>query len=151
MSRSKQTFNKKEVEKKKLKRKKEKEQKREERKNAPSKETSFEDMLAYVDEFGNISSTPPDPNKKTEIKAEEIEIGVAKQEPLTAADLIRKGTVTFFNTNKGYGFIRDHQSQDSIFVHVNSLQEEVQELDVVNFETEKGPRGLNAINVKKIS
>src|SRR5690554_3253839 len=148
MAKSQETFSKKEKEKKRLKRRQDKEQKREERKSAPEKETSFEDMLAYVDEYGNISSTPPDPTKRKVFKPEDIEIGVAKQEAPDPEDLIRKGIITFFNKEKGYGFIKDLESQASVFVHINGLLDEVQENDKVTFETEKGLKGPNAVRVK---
>lgn len=148
MSKSQETFNKKEKEKRKLKKKQEKEQKREERKNTSGRGKSFEEMFAYVDEDGNISTTPPDPNKKKIIKPEDIEVSIAKQEAPDPADLIRRGVVTFFNESKGYGFIKDQETQESIFVHVNGLEEEIGENDKVTFETEKGPKGLNAVRVK---
>jgi cold shock CspA family protein len=148
MGRSQETYNKKEKEKKRLKKKKEKQQKKEDRKAGSEKGKSLEDMLAYVDEEGNITSTPPDPSKKRKIKAEDIEIGVSRKEDPDPADLIRKGTVTFFNGSKGYGFIKDHDSQESIFVHVNGLTEPVNEGDKVIFETEMGQKGLNAVRVK---
>lgn len=150
MAKSQETFSKKEKEKKRLRRRKDKELRREERKNAPEKETSFEDMIAYVDEYGNITDTPPDPTKKKVIKPESIEIGIPKQEAPDPADLIRRGTVTFFNDSKGYGFIKDQDTQESIFVHVNGLEEEIGENDKVSFETEKGLKGPNAIKVKLI-
>jgi cold shock CspA family protein len=148
MGRPQETFNKKEQEKKRLKKKKEKEQKKEERKANSGKGKSMEDMLAYVDEYGNIVSTPPDPNKRKEIKSEDIQISISRQEDMDPADLIRKGTVTFFNDSKGFGFIKDHDSQESIFVHVNGLEEAIAENDKVTFETEKGPKGLYAVRVK---
>ncbi len=148
MGRSQETFNKKEKEKKRLKKKKEKLQRKEDRKANSEKGKSLEDMLAYVDEDGNITSTPPDPSKRKKIKAEDIEIGVSKQADPDPAEFIRKGTVTYFNESKGYGFIKDHDSQDSIFVHVNGLTEPVKEGDKVTFETEMGQKGLNAIRVK---
>jgi cold shock CspA family protein len=150
MAKSQETFNKKEKEKKRLKRRQDKEQKREERKNAPEKETSFEDMLAYVDEYGNITSTPPDLTKRKVIKAEDIEIGISKQEAPDPEDLIRKGIITFFNKEKGYGFIKDLESQASVFVHINGLLDEVQENDKVTFETEKGLTRPNAVRVKLV-
>ena len=64
MGKSQETWNKKENEKKKEKKKKEKEARREERKANAKEGNSFE--IAYVDEFGNFSSTPPDPTKKIE-------------------------------------------------------------------------------------
>ena len=149
MAKSQETFNKKEKEKKRLKKKQDKEQKKEERKNNSSKGKSLEEMYVYVDENGDLTFTPPDPKKKKIINHEDIEIGVSKQEAPDPADLIRKGIITFFNESKGYGFIKDQVSQESIFVHVNSLEEEVGENDKVTFETEKGQKGLNAVRVKK--
>ena len=150
MGRSQETYNKKEKEKQRLKKKKEKLQRKEDRKAGAEKGKSLEDMLAYVDEDGNITSTPPDPSKKKKIKAEDIEIGVSRQAEPDPADLIRKGTVTFFNESKGYGFIKDHESQESVFVHVNGLYEPVMEGDKVILETEMGQKGLNAIMVKPL-
>ncbi len=148
MGRSQETYNKKEKEKKRLKKKLDKLKRKEERKSGSEKGKSLEDMLAYVDEDGNISTTPPDPAKKKKIKAEDIEIGVSRQADPDPADLIRKGTVTFFNDSKGYGFIKDHETQESIFVHVNGLIEPVSENDKVSFETEMGQKGLNAVRVR---
>jgi len=76
MSKSQETWNKKEREKQKQKIRKEKMERREERKGNAKKGKSLEEMMAYVDENGNISSTPPDPRRKKEIKAVDIEIGV---------------------------------------------------------------------------
>ncbi|WP_162054274.1 cold-shock protein [Pontibacter pamirensis] len=151
MGRSQETFSKKEKEKKKLKKRQDKEQKKEERLANSNKGKGIDEMLAYVDDEGNITDTPPDPTKKKkEVKQEDIQIGVPKHEEVDPADLIRKGTITFFNTSKGYGFIKDHDSQDSIFVHQNGLEESVKENDKVTFEVEKGQKGLNAVNVKLI-
>ncbi len=148
MGRSQQTFNKKENEKKKQKKKKDKEKKKEERKMDSDKGKNTEEMYAYVDEHGNITSTPPDPDRKIkEINAEDIEIGVPKKEDIEE-ETVRNGTITFFNDSKGYGFIKDHDSQESIFVHINNTLEPVSEGNHVTFETERGPRGMNAIQVK---
>ncbi len=148
MGRSQESFSKKEREKKKDKKKKDKMKRREEVREESTKGKSLDDMLAYVDEDGNITSTPPDPSKKKKIKAESIEVSVPKKEAPDSSDLIRKGTVTFFNESKGYGFIKDHETQESIFVHVNGLDEDVSENDKVVFETEMGQKGLNAVRVK---
>jgi cold shock CspA family protein len=147
MGRSQQTFNKKENEKKKQKKKKDKEKKREDRKGDSDKGKSVEEMYAYVDENGNITSTPPDPSLKSEINAEDIVLGIVKREDVEE-DTIRTGSVTFFNDSKGYGFIKDLDTQESIFVHINNLIGPIKEGNRVTFETERGPRGLNAINVK---
>lgn len=150
MGKSQETFNKKEKEKKKLKKKQDKEQKKEERRANSDKGKSVDEMFAYVDENGNISSTPPDPKNKRKFKQEDMQIGVSKQAEIDPADLIRKGTITFFNDSKGYGFIKDHESQESIFVHVNGLEDPVKENDKVTFETEMGQKGINAVKVKLI-
>jgi cold shock CspA family protein len=150
MGRSTETFSKKEREKKKSIKLKEKKEKAEERKANAGSGKTLDEMMAYIDEDGNITSTPPDPNKRKRIISEEdIQISVPKQAALTEADLIRNGIVTMFNTSKGFGFIRDLQSQESIFFHVNGLTEEVKENDKVTFETEQGQKGLNAVKVKK--
>ena len=82
MARSQETFSKKEKEKKRLKKRQDKLAKREERK-ANSEGGGLENMMAYVDENGMITDTPPDPNaKKKVIKASSIEIGVPKREAI---------------------------------------------------------------------
>jgi cold shock CspA family protein len=143
-----ETWSKKEREKKKQQNKKEKAERKQERKENSKPGKSLDDMLAYVDENGHFSSTPPDPRKKVKINVEDIEIGVRKQADIDPADLIRKGIVTFFNESKGYGFIKDKETQESVFVHVNSLLEPIKEQSKVTFEVEMGPKGANAVNVK---
>ncbi len=71
-----------------------------------------------------------------------------KQAPPNPEDLIRKGIVTFFNDSKGYGFIKDLETQESVFVHINSLTEPIKENNKVIFEVEMGPKGANAVRVK---
>jgi cold shock CspA family protein len=148
LGRSTETFGKKEKEKARLKKAKEKREKAEDRKANTSKGKSLEDMMAYIDEYGNITSTPPDPSKKIKVNAADIQTGVPKQEDLPP-DAVREGIVSFFNEAKGYGFIKDMQSQESIFVHINALTEPLKENNRVSFQTEHGPKGLSAINVKK--
>ena len=143
-----ETWNKKEREKKKQQSKREKKERMQERKENPGKK-SMDDMMAYIDENGNISSTPPDPKKMRKINLEDIEIGVPRHAPMDPSELIRTGTVTFFNGAKGYGFIKDQASQESVFVHINALKDEVNEGSKVIFEVEMGPKGANAINVRK--
>lgn len=149
MGRSAESFNKKEKEKKRLKKQQEKAEKMEERKANAKKGRSLDEMMAYIDENGNISSTPPDPSKRREINHEDIQLGVPKHEPLSPEELIRTGVVNFFNDAKGFGFIKDTQSGESVFVHINQLTERIKEGDRVSFEVQMGPKGPNAINVKK--
>lgn len=147
MARPQETFNKKELEKKRLQKRKEKEQRKEERKANAKDGQSWESMMAYVDENGNITNTPPDPTKKRVIKAEDIVTG-SRNIQTGEEDAAQTGKVTFFNTSKGFGFIKDDQSGDSIFVHVNSLLQPIKENDKVTYETERGVKGLSAVKVK---
>ena len=78
-----------------------------------------------------------------------MQIGVPKQEEGDPADIIRTGVITFFNNDKGFGFIKDLQTQESVFVHINQLDGPVKENEKVSFEVEMGPKGPNAVNVKK--
>ncbi|PIQ48421.1 MAG: DNA-binding protein [Cytophagales bacterium CG12_big_fil_rev_8_21_14_0_65_40_12] len=147
MAKSQETFNKKEKEKKRLKKRQDKQQKKEERKSTSN--SDFDSMIAYVDEDGNITDTPPDPTiKKKKVDAKSIEIGVPKREDVVEA--VRKGRIEFFNDSKGYGFIKELDTQEKFFVHVNGLLEDVRENDKVSFELERGMKGMNAVKVKKI-
>ena len=149
MSKSQQTWNKKEREKIKQKKKKDKEKKKEERKANPAK-SGLDDMIAYVDEHGNIASEPPDPAKKEKIKAEDIEIGIPKKEVTSDGDVNRSGTVNFYDESKGFGFINDSGTGERIFFHVSGVIDEIRENDKVSFQTVKGQKGLNAVEVKLI-
>ena len=59
------------------------------------------------------------------------------------------GTVKFFNETKGYGFIKENESNKEVFVHATGLIDKVRENDTVTYEVKEGKRGLNAVNVKK--
>jgi cold shock CspA family protein len=137
------SFNKKEREKKKEKKRKEKA----ERKLLQKLEGKKTEEFMYMDEDGNLTSTKPDPSKKKEFNVEDIEIGVPKkidgqEEP------VKSGVVKFFNSEKGYGFITAKDSNESYFVHVNNLIDEIKERDNVTFEVGMGTKGPIAVNVK---
>jgi len=61
-----------------------------------------------------------------------------------------QGTVKFFNTEKGFGFIKHEDSNKETFVHVSGLVNEIKEGDRVEFDVQEGKKGLNAVNVKLI-
>ena len=142
-------FNKKEKEKKRQQKKKEKEERKAERKANAKSGQAWETMMAYVDENGNIAATPPDPTKKQVFSESEIVIGSRNIEGHDS-NAERKGRVTFFNTSKGYGFIKDTKTQESIFVHMNSLQTPIKENDMVTFQVERTVKGLSAVSVVKV-
>lgn len=146
MGRSQETFNKKEVKSKKEKKRKDKEKKNELRK-AKGKKDTFNDMIAYVDEFGRLSSVPPDPKDKISVLAEDIEITPTRNKPSERPDF-QKGKVISYNISRGFGFIMDLDTKKSVFVHANNIEEAIKENDLVVFETGKGAKGPVALKVK---
>ncbi len=149
MAKSKETFGKKETRNKQLKKRKEKEMRKQEKKEQ-GKKSSLDDMIAWVDENGVITDTPPDLTQRTEIKAESIQVGIPKAE-FRVNNKIRTGRLKTYEESKGFGFINDAESGDSIFVHVNDCEGTLKLGCRVEFETEKGLKGLKAINVKVLS
>ena len=150
MARSQQTFSKSEKEKKRIKKREDKRKKMEARKAAKEENGSSGIQFAYVDQFGNLVDTPPDPDAKVEFELEDIQISTTKKEDLPEEDPLKKGKVSFFDSSKGFGFIIDSTSGEKYFTHVSGLIDEIQENDKVSFELEKGMRGMNAVKVKKI-
>lgn len=145
MGRSQESFNKKDVRNKKEKKRKEKAAKKLAKKE--SEKSSFDDMIAYVDENGVITNEPIDPTTKTEVNLEDIEVSVPRGSD-EEIDPIRKGTITFFNDSKGFGFIKDLETKQDVFVHANNVIGEIKEGNLVTFEVEMGQRGPNAVRVE---
>ena len=115
------SFTKRDLEKKKQEKRLAKQQKKEERKNSGT--SSFEDMIAYVDENGVITDTPPTTNEKPqEIDISTIEVSTPRKtdEPVITE---YEGRVEFFNTSKGYGFIKNLKNAEKYFFHVSGLQD----------------------------
>ncbi|MEN0005123.1 MAG: cold shock domain-containing protein [Bacteroidota bacterium] len=140
------SYNKKERAKKKRKKQQEKKERRERRKLEGKTQVEF----MYVDENGNLTTTPQDLSKR-EVKLEDIEIGVPKVEDGDEKSFEKQGKVKFFNVEKGYGFIIDEQTNESYFVHVNNIDTDLEANDEVTFEVGSGPKGPIAINVQKKS
>lgn len=137
------TVGKRENEKKRLAKREEKLKRKEKRKTNKS---SIDDMIAYVDEYGMISSTPPEENvKKKEINLEEIMIATPKKED--EEPVILRGRVEFFNESRGFGFIKDLSGVEKYFFHVNNVVTEIKEGNVVTFDLERGIKGMNAVNI----
>ena len=63
---------------------------------------------------------------------------------------MKEGTVKFFDESKGFGFIKDNNSNDEYFVHVSGLIDNIEENDEVSFELKQGKKGMNAVDVKRI-
>jgi CspA family cold shock protein len=63
---------------------------------------------------------------------------------------MKEGKVKFFNESRGFGFIKDSESDEEYFVHVTGLVDSIEEDDEVSFDLKEGKKGMNAINVKRI-
>jgi cold shock CspA family protein len=148
MAKSKQSSIKSDREKKKRQKQKEKQEKRDLRKKNSNKGKGLEHAIAYVDHYGNISDSPPDPRLKIEVKAEDIQLG-----PQTflkeKISYVKSGKIANFNSEKGFGFIKDSATHDRIFFHVSGATFDVKEGDIVNYELISGTKGLNAVNIVK--
>jgi cold shock CspA family protein len=149
MAKSKETFTKREKEKQRIKKQQEKQEKMKERKNNKDQNKGLGSMIAYLDENGNLTDTPPDPRNKKVFLAEEIQVGVPKAEDLPE-EQFRTGVVNFFNHQKGFGFIIDAETKERIFVHANDIDMQLNENDKVKFEINRSPKGYNAVNVSLV-
>ena len=130
------TISKRDREKLKEQKRKEKQQRKEERQsNGPS---SFEDMIAYVDQFGVLHSVPQE-RLEEEVDASHIEVSVPKQEDV------------YFNAAKGYGFVKDADCGEKYFFHISSAPATIAEGDRVTFEIERGMRGMNAVRISIVT
>jgi cold shock CspA family protein len=141
------SFNKKEREKKRQKKRKEKAEKRERKKLDTTKPVEF----MYLDEDGNLTEEKPDLSLRKKTSLEDIEISTRKKDKSDESKFTKSGFVKFFNTEKGYGFIVDKETDGSYFVHADNLREPIKDNDKVTFEVGKGPKGPIAIEVKLLA
>ena len=63
---------------------------------------------------------------------------------------MKKGTVKFFNENKGFGFIAEEGGSQDYFVHSTGVAERIKDGDTVEFELEEDKKGMRAINVRPV-
>lgn len=146
-----ETFSKRERRKKKIERRREKELRRDERRHTATKGKTLEEMMAYVDENGNLSQTPPDPKNAYKVAVEDILIDIPKAAP-EDPDAMLTGVVSYFDPSKGYGFIVNEQTKERLFVHVSNLGQSSTELnmgDKVSYTAAQSPRGMQAVSVVK--
>ncbi len=147
MSRKGDSMGKRNVKTKQEQKRKQKEEKRANRKDG-ERRSGIDDMIAYVDENGMITSTPPDPDKKTEVAAEDIVISSPRKEDIAELITERRGKLIQFNESRGFGFIKDLETGQSYFVHISDMAGPINEGDEVMFLPSRSPRGLAAVEVK---
>jgi len=63
---------------------------------------------------------------------------------------MKTGVVKFFNEVRGFGFIKVDETEEELFVHKTNVQGTIRENDAVEFEIEKGKKGLNAVDVRVV-
>lgn len=136
------TSNKKDREKSKQQKRLNKQKRKEERRGNAS--SSFEDMIAYVDEYGVLHSEPQEAPKE-KVDAADILISTPKQEEHVV--LPQSGRIKFLNDLKGFGFIKPDDGSDNYFFHISNAPENIKEGDRVTFELEQGVRGINAVRI----
>ena len=141
-----QMSNKKDNEKKKIAKRKEKEKRKEERKSSNEGKT-FEDMIAYVDENGQLVSERPEIKKMDDAEIESILISTPKRTEQDEEPSVHKGKVEHFNSSKGYGFIKDSDNGEKYFFHISNSPDNIAEGQTVSFELRPGLRGMEVINI----
>ena len=144
-------FNKRDREKKKQQARKEKEDRKRERKENSRDGNSLAQMMAYVDENGNLTSIPQDHTKRREVSIDEIQIGVPKGNGANSVEQFDEGVITYFNFEKGFGFIRDSKTKQSVFVHSKQISTPVQLNDKVKYIVSRGLKGPEATEVSIIT
>ncbi|MCD7898562.1 MAG: cold shock domain-containing protein [Bacteroides sp.] len=137
------SYNKRELQKKKEQKRQEKQKRKEERKANGS--SSLDDMIAYVDENGVITDTPPDTVNKQKVEIDSIVISTPKKEDIV--ETVKKGRIEYFNSDKGYGFIKNAINTDKHFFHISNAPTSIKEGDKVTFELERGQKGMNAVKI----
>src|SRR5688500_5013736 len=135
MGKSQETFTKREREKQKARKQQDKREKMQERKQNKKEGKYLNDMIANLDENGNISATPTDTRKERVCNQEEIQVSVPKQEAIQQTAL-KTGTINYYNHAKGFCFINDDETKQRVFLHNSQLSTSVMENDRVQYEIE---------------
>ncbi len=138
------TSSKRDNEKKKHEKRIEKQKKKDVRKQNTA--SSFDDMIAYVDENGQISSTPP---VKTDASKPSFKLPAIQTPKQNFKEMT--GRIEHLNDEKNYGFIKETGTVNKYFFHVSSLVDNAKIGDNVTFDLERGKKGMNAVNVKSKS
>ena len=138
------SFNTKEREKKRKKKNRDKQYDRQQKKLSSTKPPEF----MYVGEDGNLTTQAPDPSLRKKISLDDIDVSTPRSVKSEESRYEKQGFVKFLNHEKGYGFIVENDTNESFFVHVDSLDIPLKDGDQVTFEAGKGPKGPIAQSVR---
>ena len=147
MAKSQQTFNKLEREKNKAKKREEKRKKMQARKEARARGELKQDEFVYVDHLGNFRDTQPDRVEIDVVNLESIQISTSKK--IDSNEKVT-GKVTFYDPEKGFGFLKNTETQDSYFFHFSECADQLDVGDKAEFDLIKGEKGMNAVKVKLV-
>ncbi len=149
MGRSQETANKKEREKQRARKQQEKRENAGEKAKQRKKGRSPNDMIAYLDENGNISSTPPIQEKRESIQPGRNSGQVFPNRKKDSRPQQGPALASYYNLVKGFSPIIDDESKQQVFVHNSQLSGTISENDRVQFEIENSIKGPSAVNLSK--
>ncbi len=134
------SFFKKENNKKKKQKQEEKLKRREDRKQNNNKGKDLEDLYVYVDKLGQLTHLTPE------------EQALYEKQESKKADKISQDThegVISYVTDKGYAFVIDSKSKESIFLHQNDLNIPLEKGLKISFKLEQNKNGIRAVEAAK--
>lgn len=139
------SFSKKENTKKKAKKMQDKVLRREDRKSNNNKGKTLDDMIVYVDVNGNFTSVPPHLQNREEdlARAKKAAKNLSHNE-----ETVFTGIVSYFS-EKGFGFITEDTSGESVFFHRDQLNSVIVKHDKVNYKKEITAKGYRAVEITK--
>lgn len=139
-----ESFTKKEYTKKKMKKSQEKQLRREDRKENNNRGKSFEDMIVYVDVNGHFTAVPP------HLQNRDADLAKAKKAQESAARHNDDFTgIVNYISDKGFGFITEDKTGESVFFHIGELTQTFEKNNKVTYKKELGAKGYQAVDLKK--
>ncbi len=130
--------------KKKIKKLKDKQLRREERKENNNKGKNLEDMIVYVDVNGHFTTVPQ------HLQNRDADLAKAKKAQESAARHNDDYTgIVNYISEKGFGFITEDETGESVFFHIGQLTQTFEKNNKVTYKKELGAKGYQAVDLKK--